>query len=181
MSQNLEDIICYKKNYGNDNIYYKEIIKKKLINNHNLILAINNKELDPDSPDDYIGVNIFPYYFLSDKTQTTAQNYICFETSFTEVYRYNQLIKQGQIIFYILADIRNILDNKTGISRHDLIAALIEDEFNWCTDFGTRLKLVSDKPYAVDNNYVLRTLTFEQDALNGIVDVKTQGIINNDR
>ena len=181
MYQDLNDITCYKKNYGNDNIQYKEIIKKKLINNHNLMVAIDNPDLDPESPDDYIGVNIFPYYFLSDKTQATAQNYICFETSFTEVYRYNNIIKQGQIIFYILADIKNILDKKTGIARHDLIAALIEEEFNWCSDFGPRLKLISDKPYAVDNNYVLRTLTFEQDALNGIVDARTQSIINNDR
>ena len=181
MYQDLNDIICYKKNYGNDNIYYKEIIKKKLINNHNLIVAIDNPDLDPDSPEDYIGINILPFYFLSDKTQTTAQNYICFETSFTEVHRYNDIVKQGQIIFYILADIRNIYDDKTGISRHDLIAALIEDEFNWCTDFGTRLKLVQDKPYAVDNNYVLRTLIFEQDALNGITEARTQEIINNDR
>ena len=80
-----------------------------------------------------------------------------------------------------MADIRNIYDDKTGISRHDLIAALIEDDFNWCTDFGTRLKLVQDKPYAVDNNYVLRTLIFEQDTINGIVEAKTQSIINNDR
>lgn len=181
MYQDLNDIICYKKNYGNDNIYYKEIIKRKLINNHNLIVAIDNTDLDPDSPEDYIGINILPFYFLSDKTQTKAQNYICFETSFTEVHRYNQIIKQGQIIFYILADIRNIYDDKTGISRHDLIAALIEEEFNWCTDFGTRLKLVQDKPYAVDNNYVLRTLIFEQDTLNGIVEARTQSIINNDR
>ena len=46
------------------------------------MVAIDNPDLDPESPDDYIGVNIFPYYFLSDKTQATAQNYICFETSF---------------------------------------------------------------------------------------------------
>lgn len=169
----------YKKQYSNDNIYYKEIIKTKLTQNRNLLIAINSKELSPDSPDDYLGANILPYYFLADKAQTTAQNYVCFETSFTEVYKYNQLIKLGQIIFYILVDIKTIYDVNSGIARHDLIAAIIEDEFNWCTDFGTRLKLVSDKPYAVDNNYVLRTLTFEQETMNGISEFGM--CINNDR
>lgn len=165
----LEEVIVYKKRSGNDNIFYKEIIKRKLMDNSQLIRAIDNPDLDPECPEDYLGENILPYYLLTN-TQTKAQNYICYETSFTNVLDGNRILKQGQIIFSILCIEKNIYDKETGIARHDLLAALLEDEFNWCTDFGTQLKLVSDRPYATDGAFVLRTLTFEQTTTNGIVD-----------
>lgn len=180
MDTELQEIIDYKKKSGNDNIYYKEIIKKKLINNSKIIQSIDNKNLDIEEPDSFLGVNIFPYYLLPN-AQTTAQNYICFETSFTEVANYNNVMKSGQIIFYILCDNKNIYDKKSGIARHDLLAALITDEFNWCTDFGTQMKLISDRPYTVDNNYALRTLTFEQITPNSIIQAQTQKVINQNR
>lgn len=86
----------------------------------------------------------------------------------TEQPRGNSTQKYQQIIFYILADPKNIYDRETGIARHDLIAALIQDEFDWSNDFGFQVHLVSDRPYAVDSNkYVLRTLIFEQVTPNG--------------
>lgn len=163
-----QKIIDYKYNTGSDNIQYKEIIKNKLINNPDIIHSLNNQNLDPDCPDDYYGENILPYYLLID-TQTINRNYICFETSFDEVARYNDVMKLGQIIFYIICDNKDILDRKTGIARHDLLAALITDKFNWCNDFGTQIKLVSDRPMAIDSQYVGRTLIFEQTSPNSIV------------
>ena len=78
-------------------------------------------------------------------------------------------MKLGQIIFYIVCDNKDIFDKDTGIARHDLLAALIVDEFNWCNDFGTQIKLVSDRPSAIDSQYVGRTLIFEQMTPNSIV------------
>ena len=180
MEENTKKILDYKNNYGNDNIYHKEIVKKKLIANEQILKAINNSDLDIESPDDYLGVNIYPYYLLP-QTQTNAQNYICFETSFNEITKSNRIMKQGQLIFYILCNNKTIFDNETGIARHDLLSALITDEFNWCTDFGNQFRLISDKPYAVDNNYIMRTLVFEQITLNSIVEAQTKTIINNNR
>ena len=168
-------IIDYKKHYENDNIYYKEIIKDKLINNSNIIKALNNKDLDPDCPADYMGENILPYYLIVE-TQGKTKNYICFETLFEEVPRYNKLMKFGQVIFYIICDNKTIYDKDTGIARHDLLAALISDEFNWTNMFGTQIKLVSDKPVAIDNNYVGRTLIFEQTTTNNVI--KDRKVIN---
>ena len=54
-----------KKKKSNDNIQYKETIKEKLINNPKIIHTLNNKDLDPDCPDDYYGINILPYYLIS--------------------------------------------------------------------------------------------------------------------
>lgn len=162
------EIIQYKKQKGNDNIQYKETIKDKLIKNTKIIRSLNNNDLDPDCPDDYYGDNILPYYLLVD-VQTKTQNYICFETSFDEVARYNKIMKLGQVIFYIICDNKDILDKETGIARHDLLAALITDEFDWSNLFGTQVKLVSDRPMAVDAQYVGRTLVFEQITPNSIV------------
>lgn len=173
--QDILDIIEYKKHYENDNIFYKEIIKNKLINNSKIIRSLNNKELDPDCPADYVGENILPFYLIVD-TQHKAQNYICFETSFTEVPRYNKIMKLGQVVFYILCDNKDIYDKKSGIARHDLLAALIMDEFNWTNMFGTQIHLISDKPVAVDSNYVGRTLIFEQTTTNYII--KDKQVVN---
>lgn len=162
------ELVKYKKNVGSDNIQYKEIIKKKLIDNEEIIHSLNNQDLDADSPDDYYGENILPYYLLVD-TQQKSKNYICFETSFDEVVKYNDVLKLGQIIFYIICDNKDILDRNTGIARHDLLAALITDEFNWSNDFGTQIKLVSDRPTAIDSQYIGRTLIFEQATPNSIV------------
>lgn len=175
IKEDIQSMIEYKKHHEKDNIYYKEIIKNKLINNKKIIYSINSSELDPECPADYVGENILPFYLIVD-TQTKVQNYICFETSFMEAPRYNDVMKFGQIIFYIICDSKTIYDKATGISRHDLMAALITDEFNYTNMFGTQVKLVSDKPVAIDSMYVGRTLIFEQTTPNSIV--KSQRVIN---
>jgi hypothetical protein len=169
MTENMKkDLVSYKTNVGSDNIQYKETIKKKLINNSAIIHSLNNQDLDPECPDDFYGEDILPYYLLVD-TQTNDKNYICFETSFNEVARYNNIMKLGQVIFYIICNNKDILDKETGIARHDLLAALITDEFDWSNLFGTQVKLVSDRPTAIDAQYVGRTLIFEQTTPNSIV------------
>lgn len=175
IDEEIQEIIEYKKRYENDNIYYKEIIKNKLINNPKIIYSINNTDLDPDCPADYVGINILPFYLIA-KTQEKARHYICFETSFTEVSRYNEVMKIGQIMFYIVCDNKDIYDKKSGIARHDLLAALITDEFNWTNMFGTQVRLVSDSPMVVDSNYAGRTLIFEQTSPNSIT--KKNKVIN---
>lgn len=175
ISKEIQEIIEYKKHYENDNIFYKEIIKNKLINNKKIIYSLNNNDLDPDCPADYVGENILPFYMLVG-TQTKVQHYICFETAFNDVSRYNKIMKMGQVIFYILCDNKDIYDTSSGIARHDLLAALIVDEFNWTNMFGTQIKLVSDNPMVIDSNYAGRTLVFEQTTTNSIV--KDRKVVN---
>lgn len=172
--EELQYLINYKTQTGNDNIQYKETIKKKLIENSKLIHSLNNKDLDPDCPDDYYGDNILPYILTADMynasdTQTSVKHYICFETSFNEVHSYNGILKAGQIIFVILCDIKDIEDKVTGIYRHDLLAALITDQFNWSNDFGLQIQLVSDTPKTSGTQHIGRTLVFEQVTPNSIV------------
>ena len=175
IDEEIQSLIDLKKRSEKDNIYYKEIIKNKLINNKQIIRSLDNKALDPDCPVDYVGENILPYYLIPD-IQDKTKNYICFETSFTEIPRYNNVMKYGQVIFYILCDNKTIYDRKTGIARHDLLATLITDEFNWTNMFGSQINLISDKPMALDYHYVGRTLVFEQTTPNAIV---KNGVIYN--
>lgn len=77
----------------------------------------------------------------------------------------------------------NFLDKFTGIPRHDLIACIIRDRFNWSNIFGVQCNLVSSKEALTDNNYISRTMVFELYDLNGIVrtsyDNGVTDIINN--
>lgn len=77
-----------------DDIRYKEIIKKSLIDNDLIIYLLNNKELEDAEadPSDYLGINILPFYMIH-PTQHNVQNYICYETDVREEDRYNPKMK----------------------------------------------------------------------------------------
>ena len=146
-----------------DDIRYKEIIKKSLIENPYIIYLLNNKELEEveADPSDYLGVNIFPFYMIH-PTQHNVQNFICFDTEVRELDRYNPKMKQQRIIFYILCEEKNNIEKRTGIARHDLIASIILDIFNWTNLFTEQVHCVSNIASVVDNDYACRTLVFEQ-------------------
>lgn len=153
-----------------DDIRWKEVIKKKLLENNKLIYLLNNKELQEAGAeaDEYYGVNILPFYLIH-ATQSNVQNYLCYETGFREMARYNDKIKYGQIIFTILCEQKNNIEPLTFTARHDLIAHLIIDQFNWTNFFGTQIQLISDMASVVDNDYACRTLTFQAETTANIV------------
>ena len=153
-SEQLQTLLNLKNAPDSDDIRYKEIIKKALIDNQLIIYLLNNKELEEidADPSDYLGVNILPYYLVH-PSQHNVQNYICYETYTDELDRYNSRIKKQQIIFYVLCDEKNNIEKNTGIARHDLIAALIMDIFNWSNLFGERIHCVSDIPSVIDNDF----------------------------
>lgn len=163
-----------KNNVDSDNVRYKEIIKKSLIDNPYIIYLLNNKELEDEDadPSDYLDVNILPY-FLIHPTQHNVQNFICYEVGFRELERYNSKMKLLQITFYILCEEKNNIEKSTGIARHDLLGAIIHDIFNWSNLFGGQIHCVSDLPSVTDNDYATRTIIFEQLTDNNLA--KTRG------
>lgn len=175
--EEIEQLRHYRNNPDEDDVRYKQIIKQKLMKNNKIIYLLNNKELEEAEAenDEYFGTNIFPVFMIPN-TQTDVQNYICFECSFDYISRSNSIIKRQEIIFYILCEEKNILEKLTNVARHDLIAAEIINDFQGCNDFGTQLKLVSDKPSVTDNNYATRTLIFHQETTNSIT--KNGRVIN---
>ena len=168
----------FRKETDCEDIRFKELVKQRLIKNKYIIHALNQPMLDEDSPGDFMNKYILPYYLIM-PTQMSINNYICFETQFTELARYNDTIKVQQLIFYILCNNKNIIDTQTGIARHDEIAALITEEFNWTNCFGHTIHLVSNQARAIDHDFVCRTLIFETETLNGIS--KNGKVINNGR
>ena len=167
----LEELRRLRNEPDEVDVRYKQIIKQQLLTNNKIIFLIHNKELEDAEPDEYLGVNILPYYLIA-PTQTNVKNYICFETSFDEVSRGNSVMKIQQIIFYILCHHSDINVAELSSARHDMIAAELINMFQGCNDFGTQLKLMSNKPSVVDNDYSARTLIFEQITTNSITNEK---------
>ena len=165
----LAELRRYRNEPDEDNVRYKQIIKKKILDNNKIIYLLHNKELEDAEAeaDEYYGINILPYYLIG-PTQTEVMNYLCFETSFENVSRGNSVMKIQQIIFYILCHHEDIVVAELSSARHDLLAAEITNMFQGCNDFGTQLKLMSDKPSVTDTDYSTRTLTFTQITTNSI-------------
>ena len=159
----------YKNEPDEDNVRYKQIIKEKLLNNNRIIYLLNDKELqDADaSNDEYFNVCILPYYLIA-PVQDKVRHFICFETSFDEVSRYNSAMRMQEIIFHVLVEQKDIIEKRTSVARHDLLAAEIINMFNGCNDFGNQLKLISCKPYTTDTNYATYTIVFEQKTPNSL-------------
>lgn len=172
-NEQLEELRQYKVVTDDDNIRFKEIIKRNLIEDPLIIYLLNNKELEDAEadPSDYLDVNILPM-FLIHPTQHNVANFICYEIQFKEVPRYNDTLKYVDIIFYILCEEKNNKEKMTGIARHDLIAARIKHIFNWTNKFGTQCHILSDIPSVTDNDYATRTLTFEMVMPKDIVKTK---------
>ena len=165
----------------NDNVRVKEVIKQKLLANDDIIHVLDNKDLQESDAenDEYYWENIFPMYLIPD-AQTTAQNFICFTVGYENVERnftnssrmYNDYQKHLHVVFIILCDKKNLKDRDTGIARHDLLAALIQNEFNFTNYFGRKIELIADNETTVDNVYACRTLVFSQNTDNNVTKTK---------
>ena len=185
----LDKLRAYANNPDDDNIKYKDIIRKALLNCPELLYALNNNELEPELFDEdgnllidkdtgellgevdrYFGdnSNIRPSLFIPD-TQTTVNSYVCYQVMFDELPRYQNIYKYNEIIFNIFVNGKDRTDELTGIPRHDLIASIIREKFNWSSIFGMQSKLISSKESTTDNNYVVRTLIFQIEDTNNIV------------
>ena len=185
----LDKLRAYAETPDDDNIKYKDIIRKALLNCPELLYALNNKELESELFDEdgnllidkdtgellgevdrYFGdnSNIRPSLFIPD-TQTTVNSYVCYQVMFDELPRYQNIYKYNEIIFNIFVNGKDRTDKSTGIPRHDLIASIIRERFNWSNIFGMQTHLISSKESVTDNNYLVRTLVFQVLDLNGIV------------
>ena len=184
----LNKLRAYADTPDDDNIRYKEKIHDALLNNAELLYALNNEELESElfdgnelnidketgellgEVDRYFGdnSNIRPYLFIPD-TQDEVKHYVCYQVMFDELPRYSNIQKYTEITFNIFVNGKDRTDKLTGIPRHDLIASIIRERFNWSSIFGMQTHLISSKESVTDNNYLVRTLIFQVLDLNGIV------------
>ena len=189
---NKEDLLnklrAYADTPDDDNIRYKEKIHDALLSNAELLYALNNEELESELFDEddnllidektgellgevdrYFGdnSNIRPYLFIPD-TQTDVKHYVCYQVAFDELPRYQNVQKYTEITFNIFVNGKDRTDKLTGIPRHDLIASIIRERFNWSNIFGMQTHLISSKESVTDNNYLVRTLIFQITDVNSI-------------
>lgn len=188
----LNKLRTYKITPDDENIQYKKKIEKALMLNPCLLYALNEKSLESELFDDdgninwewnedtkeyeplgewdrYFGgtSNIRPYLFIPD-TQTEVKHYICYQVSFDEMPRYQDTLKYTNVTFTIFVHGNDRNDKLTGVPRHDLIASIIRERFNWSNIFGMQTHLVSSNESTTDNNYLVRTLVFQVVDTNGI-------------
>ena len=183
----LNKLRAYASTPDDDNIRYKEKIHDALLSNVELLYALNNEELESElfdgdklnidketgellgEVDRYFGdnSNIRPYLFIPD-TQTDVKHYICYQVMFDELPRYPNIQKYTEITFNIFVNGKDRTDKLTGIPRHDLIASIIREKFNWSNIFGMQTHLISSKESVTDNNYLVRTLIFQITDVNSI-------------
>ena len=196
MNENLttkDKLLRKLRDYANtpddDNIKYKNIIKHALLNCPELLYSLHDEELESELFDDngnlymdeetgnllgevdrYFGDNSYirPDLFIPD-TQTTVNNYVCYQVMFDELQRYGKIQKYTEITFTIFVNGMDRTDELTGVPRHDLIASIIRERFNWSNIFGMQTHLISSKESVTDNNYLVRTLIFQIVDTNGIV------------
>ncbi len=189
----LNKLRAYKTTPDDENIQYKKKIEKALMLNPCLLYALNEKSLESELFDEdgninwewnedtkeyeplgewdrYFGSNsnIRPFLFIPD-TQTEVKHYICYQVSFDETPRYQDTLKYTTITFTIFVHGNDRMDKLTRIPRHDLIASIIRERFNWSNIFGMQTHLISSKEFTTDNNYLARTLVFQVIDTNGIV------------
>lgn len=144
----------------------KRLIRQKLTSDPDIIEVLNNQQLDPSSPDDYLNENIFAYIRVP-QVQDVAKNIICFSVDDMEDHRDNSHFKIQYIQFVVFChgdDIKTQWD----IERHDLLGYLIRDIFGHSHMFGMTAKLVYNRESTTDTNYSCRTLKFELTKTNSL-------------
>lgn len=180
MLQKLRD---YAKNPDDDNIRIKNEIYNTFLHCPELLYSLHEESLEDelfytDSNGDlilnidengeplgewdrYFGEkgNIRPFLFIPE-TQTKVTHYICYQTSYDELVRYNPTEKELVVTFTIFIDGKDSMDYSTGIPRHDLIASIIREKFAWIgLDISTTTPS-KDKESTTDNNYIVRELKY---------------------
>ena len=179
---------AYSTVQDDEGVQYKEKIKKNLLRCPELLYALDNKNFEselfredgsinwnPETQEPegdwelYFGENsnIRPFLYFPE-TQDVPMNYVCYQVHFDELPRYQDNLKYTQITFNIFCHGKNIMDDATAIPRHDLIASILRERFNWTNIFGMQVHIISSKESLTDNNYVTRTLIFQLTDTNGI-------------
>ena len=151
---------------NDDIVEIKRKIKQMLISDADLLEAINNPEIDLDSPDEFLDKNIFGFVRIP-QTQDTVRNFVCFTVDDIEEYRFNDHFKVQQIQFVCICHLE---DMKTdfGVDRHDLLGYIVRDIFNWSNEFGLQFKLIYNKESTIDSDYYCRTLKFQRETPNSL-------------
>lgn len=159
------------QNINDDIGSMKRQIKQKLIADTDILEALNNPNIDLDSPDEFLDTNIFGFIRIPN-TQDTVRNFICVTVDDIEDHRFNEIMKIQNITFTVICHLSD-MKTKYGVDRHDLLGYLVRDAFNWTNMFGLQFHLSYNKESTIDGDYYCRTLKFESTKTNSLNNART--------
>ena len=196
----LNKLRAYADTPDDDNIRIKKQIKDTFLNCPELLYAIHNKELESELFDEdgnlnidedgnltgevdrYFGgnSNIRPFLFIPE-TQDEVKNYVCYQTGYSDLVRYNDKEKNLIVTFTIFVNGKDSIDKLTNVPRHDLIASIIRENFAWIGLEISTTTPFGDKESTTDNNYLVRTLQYEVTLPNSICKTERNNTFYNNK
>lgn len=142
-----------------DIIRKKRLIEQILYSDEDIIEVLDNPNLDPSAPEEYVGENIFGFLRVPG-TQDTSKNFITFIVDDMGRTPGNQVMKSQYVQFVVFVH-KDLVKTKYGMERHDLLGYVIRDIFHLSNCLGPQMELVSNREGVADNDFYTRTLKFE--------------------
>lgn len=142
-----------------DIIRKKRIIEQILYSDEDIIEILDNRELDPTVPEDYVGENIFSFLRVPG-TQDISKNFITFTIDDMGRTPGNQVMKSQYVQFVVFVH-KDLVKTKYGMNRHDLLGYIIRDIFNLSNKLGPQMEITYNKEGITDTDFYTRTLKFE--------------------
>lgn len=142
-----------------DIIRKKRLIEQILCSDEDIIEILDNPNLDPSAPEEYVNENIFSFLRVPG-TQDTSKNFITFIVDDMGRTPNNQVMKSQYVQFVVFVH-KDLVKTNYGMARHDLLGYIIRDIFNLSNCLGPQMELVSNKEGIADNDFCTRTLKFE--------------------
>lgn len=159
------------QNIDDDIVRKKRIIAEMLYNDPDIIEVLDNSELDPKCPEEYLYNNIYPFIRIPG-TQDVSKSFITFMLDDMEIAQINKAMK-SQFLKVVIFVHKDLVQTKWGAERHDLLAYLVRDVFHLSNKLGLQLNLVYNREGVTDADYCTRTLQFEITTPNSIKPFKT--------
>jgi hypothetical protein len=159
------------QNIDDDIVRKKRIIGEMLYSDPDIIEVLDNPELDPSCPDEYLYQNIYPFIRIPG-TQDVSKSFITFMLDDMESAQFNKAMK-SQFLKVVIFVHKDLVKTKWGAERHDLLAYLVKDVFHLSNRLGLQLNLVSNREGVTDTDYCTRTLQFEMITPNSMQPYKT--------
>lgn len=159
------------QNIDDDIVRKKRLIGELLYSDPDIIEVLDNTELDPTCPEEYLYNNIFPFIRIPG-TQDVSKTFITFMLDDMEVSQTNRAMK-SQFLKVVIFVHKDLIKTKWGADRHDLLSYLVRDVFHLSNKLGMQLNLVYNREGVTDADYCTRTLQFEMTTPNSIKPFKT--------
>lgn len=105
-----------------DIIRKKRVISEMIYSDPDIIEVLDNPELDPNCPEEYLYQNIFPFIRIPG-TQDVSKNFITFMLDDMETTQINKSMK-SQFLKVVIFVHKDLVKTKYGAERHDLLGLI---------------------------------------------------------